>query len=337
MPVFYNAGMSVDRDLEVAVGRALDPGGSRRLGVWEMTAATGVRGLRLLHESGAVGELLSTESHPLAFEVLERNSARYSSEGARARRHDAREPVPDGPRFDWVDLDPYGSPAPFLASALSMLEEGGLLSVTATDLRVLAGVERGAAERRYGGRPIRGRLGPEGGLRLLLAWVDRALHPRGFRARPLLSYVRDHHIRAYVRVQPAGGTASPVDLVETETWTGPALPAPGPYGPLWLGPLFDPALVGRLQVPPTAAEPERLARFVGRLQEETVADRPFFYESNSLAESLRLAQPPSVARLIEALRNEGEVAARSHVREGAFRTTAPRAKVEALARRVSPG
>ena len=329
--------MAIDRDLEVAVGRAVAQGRAGRLRVWEMTAATGVRGLRLLHESGALGELLSTESHPCAFDVLERNSARYSSEGARARRHDARVPVPGLAPVDWVDLDPYGTPAPFLPSALSALGEGGLLSITATDLRVLAGVERGAAERRYGGRPIRGRLGPEGGLRLLLAWVDRALRARGFRARPLLSYVRDHHVRAYVRVEPENGSSSPVGLVELGTWTGPPLPGPGPYGPLWLGPLFDPALVALLQVPATAAEPERLARFLGRLQDETAADRPFFYESNSLAESLRLAEPPPVSRLIDALRAEGEVAARSHVREGAFRTTAPRARVEALARRVARG
>ena len=40
-------------------------------------------------------------------------------------------------RFDVVDLDPYGSPTPFLDGAVQSVEEGGLLCVTATDLAVL--------------------------------------------------------------------------------------------------------------------------------------------------------------------------------------------------------
>ena len=40
-------------------------------------------------------------------------------------------------RFDVVDLDPYGSPTPFLDGAVQSVAEGGLLCVTATDLAVL--------------------------------------------------------------------------------------------------------------------------------------------------------------------------------------------------------
>ena len=40
-------------------------------------------------------------------------------------------------RFDVVDLDPYGSPTPFLDGAVQAVSEGGLLCVTCTDLAVL--------------------------------------------------------------------------------------------------------------------------------------------------------------------------------------------------------
>lgn len=41
--------------------------------------------------------------------------------------------------YDAVDLDPYGTPAPLLDSAVQAVAEGGLLLVTATDMAVLCG------------------------------------------------------------------------------------------------------------------------------------------------------------------------------------------------------
>ena len=41
--------------------------------------------------------------------------------------------------FDVVDLDPYGTPAMFLDSAVQTCVDGGLMAVTATDMAVLCG------------------------------------------------------------------------------------------------------------------------------------------------------------------------------------------------------
>jgi tRNA G26 N,N-dimethylase Trm1 len=41
-------------------------------------------------------------------------------------------------RVDVVDLDPYGSAAPFIDPAVQCVADGGLLCVTCTDLAVLA-------------------------------------------------------------------------------------------------------------------------------------------------------------------------------------------------------
>lgn len=42
-------------------------------------------------------------------------------------------------RVEVVDLDPYGTAAPFIDSAVQAVSDGGLLCVTCTDLAVLAG------------------------------------------------------------------------------------------------------------------------------------------------------------------------------------------------------
>lgn len=41
--------------------------------------------------------------------------------------------------FDVIDLDPYGTAAPFIDAAVQAVADGGLLCVTCTDLAVLAG------------------------------------------------------------------------------------------------------------------------------------------------------------------------------------------------------
>jgi len=336
-PVFYNRAMATDRDIGVALANAIARSdGPGRLRGWEMLAATGVRGLRVLHESPLESSLLLTERDPEAFRVLEANAQRYRALGASARLYDARSAVEGGP-FDLVDLDPYGTPAPFLPAALDALAPGGLLAVTATDMRVLAGVEHRACELRYAARPVRGRLGPEGGLRILLAWIDRAAAERGRRIRPIAAYVRDHHVRAYLRLEADDDRSPrPIELLQVDQFSGPRLPGDGPYGPLWVGPLFDPAVVRSLECPTTAEHPAETDRFLARLREEAGVDAPFYYEPNELARALRLERPPPVAELLNRLQDEGWAVARSHARPGALRTPAPRTVVEAAAAQASP-
>jgi tRNA (guanine26-N2/guanine27-N2)-dimethyltransferase len=328
--------MAMDRDIAVAVADALASGGAlRRARGWEMLAATGVRGLRVLNESRLLGSLLLTELDPEAFDVLRSNAARFEAIGAVALPHDARTAPPGGP-FDYVDLDPYGTPEPFLGTALDAIAPGGVLAITATDMRVLAGVERGACEHRYSARPVRGRLGPEGGLRILLAWIDRVAAERGRSVRPVVSYVRDHHVRAYLKVNAeAARSPSPVGFIDPAEFPGPLLKGPGPFGPMWLGPLFDPAVVRATQTPASCEHPVASGRFLELLREEAGVDAPFYYESNELARAIPLENPPPVADLLAALSSLGWAAARTHARPGAFRTPAPRTVVERVARETA--
>jgi len=94
-------------------------------------------------------------------------------------------------------------------------------------------------------------------------------------------------------------------------------------------------VVGRIRVPSTAEEPSEVERFLGRLRGEAAIDAPFFFEPNELARSLRLPEPPRLEPLLDLLRGQGWGAARTHARDGAFRTTAPRDEVERLAREAA--
>ncbi len=333
--VFYNPAMALDRDLNVAFARAAEARGLPPWNAWEMLGATGVRGLRLLHETQAIGSLIITERDPEALQVLRRNAEEVGPDRAAIVAGDARA-VPPGAPFDYVDLDPYGSPIPFLPALFRSVADGAIAAVTATDMMVLAGVTAGACPRIYGARPIRGRLAPESGLRILIAYLDREARAHGVGIHPLLSYVQGHHVRTYFAIDRAGADRpSPVGPIDPATWEGPWIAGPGPFGPMWLGPLGDPEWVGHLQLPPSAARPRETAAFLARLLQESEVDRPFYYEPNELARRVGRAEPPSVDALLAALRARGAHAARGHPRETAIRTDAPRALVEDVVRRLA--
>ena len=324
--------MAGDRDLAVAFARAFfssERGG--RTG-WEMMGATGVRGLRLLKESGVFRAFTFSEANPEAAQVLRENAERFP--GASVVEGDCRV-VPPGAPFDFVDLDPYGTPAPFVRIALDSVRLGGVVAVTATDMMVLAGAQPRACLERYGARPVRGRLGPEGGLRILLAYLARDAEAIGRAIRPLLAYARDHYVRTYVEVGGRVPRNLPIGTVDPRDWEGPRLGEHGPYGPLWLGPLFATEVVERLSVPEGAARPDEVGRFIDRLREESRVDRPFYYEANVLASELGLTAPPSLRAVEEGLGALGFRAARTHARPEGFRTDAPRSAVEELVRRLA--
>ena len=328
--------MALDRDISVSVAKALSERlGPARWSAWEMLSATGVRSLRVLNESRLLDSLVLTEANRSAFQVLSANADLYRDRGAHALLQDARTP-PHGSPFDLVDLDPYGSPLEFFEPLFHATHYGSVAAITATDLRVLAGADPSACERRYGAVPLRGRLAPEGGLRILLGSLARTAHSNGRALRPLLAYVQGHYLRAYVEFVPPGDPGSmPVATIDPRTFDGPALGRPGVVGPMWTGSLLDASFVHRLEVPAGSARPRELTRLLELWKDEAGVPALFYFEANELARPLRLPSPPRVNLMIEELRRSGWLAARTHVRAGGFRTTAPRSEVERIARLVS--
>lgn len=332
--------MALDRDIGVAVLTAWREQGHPPVRAWELLAATGVRGLRLLNETRSLASLDFTEAHPPAYAVLENNTARWAGREARAYLRDAHQGGPRAP-YDFVDLDPYGSPLPFVPPALAALSAGGLLAVTATDLMVLAGAQPDACVRKYAARPVRGWLGPEGGLRILLAALARLAGACGLTMTVRLAYVLGHHLRVYAELRPAQAPPElPIGTLPAAADDGPPLGGTPPFGPMWLGPLFDPALVHRLAVPPSAHDPAGAARLIERWRGEAAVPVPFAYEPNRVAEAAGLPSPPRLEALLGELRSRGFLAARSHLTASAFRTTASRSEVMDSARAIagaSPG
>ena len=62
---------------------------------------------------------------------------------------------PHSKRFQVIDLDPYGTPAPFLDASLQSIDDGGLICVTCTDMAGLCGNNGEATFANYGVMPLK--------------------------------------------------------------------------------------------------------------------------------------------------------------------------------------
>eukprot|EP00916_Digyalum_oweni_P021867 GHVL01036210.1.p1 GENE.GHVL01036210.1~~GHVL01036210.1.p1 ORF type:complete len:586 (-),score=88.05 GHVL01036210.1:216-1973(-) len=105
------------------------------------------------------------------------------------------------PAPDIIDIDPYGSAAPFIDAAVQSVADGGMLCVTSTDMAVLCGNHSEVSFYRYGGTPLKARYMHEMALRLLIHLLNSSAARYGRACIPLLCASVDFYIRVFVQVR----------------------------------------------------------------------------------------------------------------------------------------
>jgi tRNA (guanine26-N2/guanine27-N2)-dimethyltransferase len=103
--------------------------------------------------------------------------------------------------WDVIDLDPYGSAAPFLDAAVQAINHGGLLCITCTDMAALGGSHPETAYGRYAALPIQSaKYLQELAIRILLYTLAVSAARYGRTIKPVLSVGMDFYIRVFVEV-----------------------------------------------------------------------------------------------------------------------------------------
>ena len=175
------------------------------LRVLEALGATGLRSVSFSRELGTLASSITcNDVSPEAVVAMKRNIQHNECKNITASTADACVLMCTRKNdFDVVDLDPYGTPAPFLDTAVQAMRPGGLLCVTATDLAVLAGNHIQACYGKYGGMPLKRVYCHEFALRLLLSCVDTHANRHGRYIRPLFSYKADFYVRCLLYTSPS--------------------------------------------------------------------------------------------------------------------------------------
>jgi tRNA (guanine26-N2/guanine27-N2)-dimethyltransferase len=103
--------------------------------------------------------------------------------------------------WDVIDLDPYGSAAPFLDAAVQGIDHGGLLCITCTDMAALGGSHPETAYGRYAALPIQSvKYLQELAIRILLYTLAVSAARYGRTIKPILSVGMDFYIRVFVEI-----------------------------------------------------------------------------------------------------------------------------------------
>jgi tRNA (guanine26-N2/guanine27-N2)-dimethyltransferase len=196
--VFKMSGPELDAHL-----RAETASGKGGIKILDALAATGLRSIRYFNEVPGVAQVVTNDLDPAAVSAAERNVAYNGLTLAQVtpRQGDANLAMLTAPeKFDVIDLDPYGSAAPFLDSAVQAVADGGMLCITCTDMAVLSGNQPEACYSKYGAMPTHGKYLHEMALRIVLHSLETSACRYRRHIVPLLSCGIDFYVRVFVRV-----------------------------------------------------------------------------------------------------------------------------------------
>ncbi len=211
--VFYNPAMKINRDISVLAVRAFQKMTARSLRVMDVMAATGIRGIRYALEVNNIHEIIFNDLNPKAIELIKENVKlnnldipyKIYQKDAACIMHEYR--------FlgDVVDVDPFGTPAPYLDAAARCVSNKGLLMITFTDTAVLSATYPNVALRRYGVKISKGyRPHQELAMRVALASIAKSLSRFDKGMIPLLSIVYKHFVRVIVAIDKHKNAATKV-------------------------------------------------------------------------------------------------------------------------------
>ncbi|WP_322757233.1 N2,N2-dimethylguanosine tRNA methyltransferase [Synechococcus sp. CBW1107] len=367
---FFRPESRPSRDLGVLLAAWLARRGTGTLRVLDGMAGSGIRALRYGTEAGATS-VWANDADPDRLPLLERNLAGLSARGV-ALRVTVRtvqvllaEALIGQERFDLVDLDAFGCPAALVPLALEAVAFDGVLYLASTDGRSPTGHDRPAAVRRLGAAARAHPSSWELALRLQLGVIARAAWALGRGVQPLFSFSEGRTFRTAVRLRrrAAPGEESRLgllalchgcgdqqvqSLLQLRRWaaclcqqapTGEPTPL-AISGPLWIGPLQDPAALGAMapgaETPALEGvlEPASL-KLLRRLQADPAAVARC-WPTAEIARRLG-GGPPRLEAMIQHLRQRGHGAWASGVMAAQLRSDAPWPVLLEVARAAQAG
>jgi len=361
-PVFYNPAMMLNRSFAVLALQTYRRLVKHELVACEPLSGCGVRGIRLAKEVEGVRKVVINDISSVATALAEFNvKLNKLTDKVCVANEDAnlvlsRYAAPRK-RFDYVDIDPFGSPVPYVDSALRAVRNNGLLALTATDMAPLCGVHPKACIRKYGGKPLRTEYCHELAVRLLVGCLASMAAKHEIGVDPLFSYSEYNYVRTYAQIgygakqadkslQALGYVLHCFSCFHRETVKGLIAllkrdcPECGSKlqvaGPLWLGSLWDEEFCRKVREHvrernlPDEASILNLLMLIAKEVEAPIT----YYAIDKLCDRFNL-RVPSVSKVLTELENQGFQAAPTHFSRKAVRTDATAAVLREILTRLA--
>ncbi len=327
MPVFYNPEMERQRNLTVSVLSVFHNQVKKKLDICDPLAGSGVRGIRIKKEVTGVGKVVLNDVTTDAVKLIKKN-VKLNKLKVEVFKKDARILLFENRvSFDFVDIDPFGSPVKYLEAAAFSLRHKSLFAATATDTGALSGSFPKTCFRRYGIKVCRTDFYKELGLRVLTTSIQQSFAKYNCSFTPLLSYT-NHYFRVFGLVEK---NKSSVDknlkqigyvsycqmcLFRKTDISKICLNCKSKLeliGPIWLGQMQDNDFVKKVQ-----EEYEKRGFNFRFFQEENV---PLYYDFSKVCSKYKL-RSEKIDGVIEKLKKSGFKASRSNLCPTGIKTDA---------------
>ena len=358
-PSFFNPRGKFVRDISVICYNAYASSKGSELSFADALSGSGARGVRVANESTRFSTVVLNDISSTSISLAKRSAELNGVSGKCKFSVDetcsflsSRKEI-DGARFDAVDVDPFGTPSPFVDSALRSIKDGGLLSVSATDSGVLCGVYPRVALRKYLGLPLRTDYSHEVGMRLLFGLLSMTAMRFELSIEPLFCHHHMHYFRTYSRVfvgnknsreneseigfilhcfrcgyRRAIGRDEFFSYGNKQRWEIPALcqscnSSLRVGGPLWIGKIQSIDFVEKCK------QISQLNLF------EKELDIPTYYDLSEESDKIGV-RTPRIADFMIKIRSTGRSASRTRLNPNAVRTDADLLEIHSVLRQLAP-
>lgn len=339
MPIFYNSIMKSNRNIAILLLNSIP---QTNLKISDPLAGSGIRALRFLKElkKGKIKEITVNdykENFPKLFNNLLKLNKVKKDKKIIVKNQDANLFLLQQTGFDYIDIDPFGSPNPFLVAAIARISRDGILAITATDTAALTGTYPNVTKRKYWATSLKNYLMHEIGLRILIRKIqlqgvsfDKAL-------TPILSYHKDHYFRIYFKAEKAKEKCDEIIRQQqyflycanclhfrTSVYNRETCTCRKEFqfvGPLWTGHLFDQKLIQNMAKKNHFPEEQK---FLNLLAQESTIDGVGFYDLHKMAKILR-KEPPRMELALQKLH-----AVRTHFAGTGIKTIASLEEIKKL-------
>ena len=329
MKVFYNPIMSLNRDVSVLLLNSINKGSMQ---IADPLAASGVRSIRFLKELkrnkirnisiNDIGKnsIISIKENLALSKIQYKNNKKI-----KIFNEDANLFLLKSKGFDYIDIDPFGSPNFLLNNAILRLARGGILAVTATDTSALCGTFPAACMRKYWALPKKCAIMHEIGLRILIRKVQLVAAQYDKALTPIFSYSKEHYMRAFLKNEKGKNKADEI-LKLHGNFNG--------SGPMWLGRLWDSGLCGEMRNNALKNKIFKknyaLVNFLKIATEESKIDAVGFYDLNDICKKSKIKRLQKKEAVKNKIKKLGCKASDTHFRSEGIRSDIPLKKLVGL-------
>lgn len=341
--IFYNPKMRFCRSIySLAIGAA-----DAKLNVIDAFCASGIRGIRYAKENKNVVSTVFLDWSSNCMKFAKKNAKKNKVKQVKFISSDVISFLVGNfydskIDFDFVELDPFGTPAPYLWPVFFSMQKkkSFYLSATATDTAVLCGPEAKACLKNYHSRNLNNEFTHENGLRILIKRIAEVAAEFNFGITPLFSLSDRHYLKVLVKCEnsavKADESVKKLGYIHYCScgWRDSSRRVrekclicgkePDYGGLLWLGDTSDKVFVEKmleLNKKRGYADENEISKVLGNVKNE-ISLPPWYFDLHRTCKRLGTGGVPKMENVLSELRKRGFAAFRTHFSDVSVKTDA---------------